>query len=282
MPSVVRSLVALWLCALCASCAGASSETRGDADSDHDGVPDARDQCPNVPEDRDGDDDDDGCPEATDRDTDHDGLFDTVDQCPNDAEDRDAFQDEDGCPDPDNDQDRIPDADDHCPNEAEVYNGYEDQDGCPDRGEVVVTEIVDTILERVYFRRNSTVIGPESGPILDALAAAVVGDPDLQLVALVGQASSRERHAVSIAATRARAVADALVARGVERARLSLYAQVLSTDGTRVQEDRARNVWPAVERANDQAVDPPSLRQPGVTRVDAPPAPPAPAPPGTP
>src|SRR5581483_3594360 len=51
-------------------------------------------------------------------DTDGDGIPDAVDACPNEPEDKDGFEDEDGCPDPDNDGDGIPDKLDKCPNEA--------------------------------------------------------------------------------------------------------------------------------------------------------------------
>ena len=50
-------------------------------DADHDGIPDDEDQCPNEPEDRDGEQDDDGCPEE-DLDTDEDGVPDKQDECP--------------------------------------------------------------------------------------------------------------------------------------------------------------------------------------------------------
>src|SRR5262249_36197796 len=42
-------------------------------DKDHDGVSDADDKCPDVAEDRDGDEDEDGCPEEP-KDDDHDGV----------------------------------------------------------------------------------------------------------------------------------------------------------------------------------------------------------------
>ena len=83
-------------------------------DRDHDGVPDSIDRCPDEPEDRDGYQDSDGCP---DPDNDLDGIPDAVDKCPNDPEDFDGFQDDDGCPDLDNDDDGIPDLNDACPNE---------------------------------------------------------------------------------------------------------------------------------------------------------------------
>ncbi|HEX2678255.1 MAG TPA: transporter, partial [Polyangiales bacterium] len=80
-------------------------------DADRDGVPDARDTCPNDAEDRDGFADDDGCP---DLDNDADGLPDARDTCPTHSEDRDGYQDTDGCPEPDNDGDGIADGRDLC------------------------------------------------------------------------------------------------------------------------------------------------------------------------
>jgi outer membrane protein OmpA-like peptidoglycan-associated protein len=103
-----------------------------DPDNDNDGIPDVDDRCINEPEDRDGDQDWDGCPETSDGDRDGDGILDSKDKCPDEPEDRDGFQDEDGCPDPDNDQDGIPDKKDACPNDPEDKDGFEDEDGCPD------------------------------------------------------------------------------------------------------------------------------------------------------
>lgn len=100
-----------------------------DPDNDTDGILDADDQCPLKPEDKDGFTDEDGCP---DEDNDGDGILDAEDRCPRDPEDKDGFTDEDGCPDLDNDSDGITDADDKCPNEAEDKDGFADDDGCPD------------------------------------------------------------------------------------------------------------------------------------------------------
>ena len=65
-------------------------------------------------------------------DRDGDGVMDDRDKCPDDPEDRDGFQDSDGCPDPDNDRDGIPDYRDRCPSEPESFNRFLDEDGCPD------------------------------------------------------------------------------------------------------------------------------------------------------
>jgi outer membrane protein OmpA-like peptidoglycan-associated protein len=108
--------------------AGAAAPGRNDHDGD--GIPDSVDACPDEAEDKDGFQDEDGCP---DPDNDGDGILDAQDQCPNEAEDKDGFQDEDGCPDRDNDNDGIPDAADKCPNEPEDKDGFEDDDGCPDQ-----------------------------------------------------------------------------------------------------------------------------------------------------
>jgi len=99
------------------------------SDPDKDGVKGSRDKCPNEPEDYDGFEDKDGCP---DLDNDKDGIVDINDKCPNEAEDIDGFEDADGCPDLDNDGDGILDVNDKCPNEAEDIDGVEDEDGCPE------------------------------------------------------------------------------------------------------------------------------------------------------
>ncbi|MCG5056297.1 MAG: OmpA family protein [Myxococcales bacterium] len=103
--------------------------TTSPPDADRDGLADTEDACPDDPEDRDGFEDVDGCPEP---DNDHDGVLDPFDHCPLDAEDLDGFEDEDGCPDLDNDQDGVADAADKCPSDPETLNGFEDDDGCPD------------------------------------------------------------------------------------------------------------------------------------------------------
>ncbi|MBP9111552.1 MAG: OmpA family protein [Polyangiaceae bacterium] len=103
-----------------------------DPDNDKDGILDVDDRCPNEPEDKDGDEDEDGCPEGNDGDRDGDGILDSKDKCPDIPEDRDGFEDEDGCPDPDNDKDGILDKVDQCPNDPEDKDGFQDEDGCPD------------------------------------------------------------------------------------------------------------------------------------------------------
>ena len=103
-----------------------------DLDDDQDGVPDADDQCGTLQEDPDGFQDHDGCP---DLDNDGDGVPDVADQCPLAPEDADGFHDSDGCPDDDNDGDGVRDSADRCPLVPEDINGVGDDDGCPE-GEI--------------------------------------------------------------------------------------------------------------------------------------------------
>ena len=102
-----------------------------DPDDDGDLIPDQDDRCPREAADFDRDEDEDGCTDPV-RDQDGDGVSDDEDACPARAEDADGFQDEDGCPDLDDDEDGVPDPDDACRLEAEDRDGFEDEDGCPD------------------------------------------------------------------------------------------------------------------------------------------------------
>jgi len=100
-----------------------------DDDNDADKFPDTQDKCPNEPEDFDGFEDEDGCP---DRDNDADGIPDGYDSCPMEQEDMDGDRDTDGCPDNDRDRDGVPDDKDKCPDQAEDTDGLGDEDGCPE------------------------------------------------------------------------------------------------------------------------------------------------------
>jgi OOP family OmpA-OmpF porin len=64
-------------------------------------------------------------------DRDGDGIPDDVDQCPDLPEDRDGIQDADGCPEDDADDDGIPDTVDACPLEKGVVDDDPKKNGCP-------------------------------------------------------------------------------------------------------------------------------------------------------
>jgi outer membrane protein OmpA-like peptidoglycan-associated protein len=191
-----------------------------DLDNDADGIPDLSDKCPNVPEDRDGFEDDDGCPEA---DNDKDGLLDRVDKCPNEPEDNDGWDSLDGCPDPDNDADGILDVKDLCPFEPETVNGYADNDGCPDEEQVRVVGDKIVLDDRVHFFVNSAVIRQVSYPLLRRLAKLVTEHPEYTHISVEGHADERgaEDFNKKLSDDRARSVLEFMVKQGVQRERLS-------------------------------------------------------------
>lgn len=123
----------------------------------------------------------------------------------------------------DRDGDRIPDAVDKCPDEPETYNGFEDDDGCPDRGRVVVTERTLETLDKVYFEFDKAAIKPESLPLLDQVAGALAGNPDILLVEVQGHSDERgdDAHNLDLTDKRAHAVAKYLVDKGVDAHRLT-------------------------------------------------------------
>ena len=224
-------------------------------DRDGDGLLDDVDQCPDDPEDFDKFQDEDGCP---DPDNDQDGILDVDDLCPMDPEDKDGWEDEDGCPDPDNDKDKILDVDDKCPNEPETKNGFEDEDGCPDRGRVVVTDTKIEILDKVYFEYNKAVIKSESFPILDAVAATLAGNPDIEQVEVQGHTDERGNDAYNLELSdkRAKAVVQYLVDKGIDVSRLQGqgYGETQPIDRRSNEQAWAKNrrvEFLILKRAND-------------------------------
>jgi OOP family OmpA-OmpF porin len=189
-------------------------------DSDGDGVGDTVDKCVDDPEDRDGFEDDDGCP---DPDNDNDGIPDSFDGCPNDAEDPDGFEDEDGCPEPDNDKDGFLDAQDKCPLQAETLNGNKDEDGCPDPGAEIVHLLPGRIAvdDRIGFggglRNGKPALKDSSAKSVALVALVIKGHADIKKVRIEVRAEGVSKNETQ---SRADAIKDALVAKGVDAGRL--------------------------------------------------------------
>ena len=207
-------------------------------DTDHDGIPDKDDKCPLEPEDKDGYQDEDGCP---DPDNDGDGIPDKVDKCPNEPEDRDGFEDDDGCPDPDNDKDGILDKDDQCPNEPGPIENHgcpdkdKDGDGVPDRIDrcpdtpgpkenqgcpvykaIVVTKEKIELREKVHFATDKAVIQPDSFNMLNEVGDVLAKNPNIG-VRIEGHTDSRatKKHNMKLSQDRADSVRKYLEGRGV-------------------------------------------------------------------
>ena len=186
-------------------------------DRDFDLIPDARDQCPTQPEDRDQYLDMDGCP---DEDNDKDGILDIRDRCANDPEDKDGFEDTDGCPDEDNDKDGILDTQDKCPLKPETKNRYQDEDGCPDQvsqgGQLI------SVGEKIFFANNQSIILRKSYPVLAQVAQLMKRYPEIRLIRIEGHTDNKgssQRNKI-LSKARAEAVKVHLVSLGVEIGRL--------------------------------------------------------------
>ena len=206
-------------------------------DFDHDGILDNVDKCPRVPEDLDGFEDTDGCP---DEDNDKDGIADKIDACPNDPEDKDNFEDDDGCPDLDNDKDGIPDKTDKCPNEPGVP-----PDGCPKKyTNVVVTQTKIEIKQTVFFATNKATIKPMSFGLLTEVAQAMKDNPTIK-VDVEGHTDSQGNDAfnLKLSQKRAESVKKFLVSKGVPSDRMvpKGYGENVPLADNRTDTGRAQN-----------------------------------------
>ncbi len=244
-------------------------EFKGCPDTDGDGIPDNEDACPNDP----GPKETQGCPIA--KDTDGDGIPDDIDRCPLDPEDKDGFQDEDGCPDTDNDGDGIVDKLDACPNEPGPMENHgcpvldrdgdgvpddvdkcpdvpglaenagcpdvdTDGDGIPDRLDKCPTKfgpppdgcpklytLVEVKKERieikqqVHFATAKYRVLPDSFPLLNQVAQVLNDFPKMR-VSIEGHTDSvgGEATNMKLSQRRAEAVRDYLVAKGISPDRL--------------------------------------------------------------
>jgi outer membrane protein OmpA-like peptidoglycan-associated protein len=156
-------------------------------------------------------------------DSDKDGIPDDEDKCPNEAEDKDGFEDQDGCPDPDNDKDGIADASDKCPNEPETINNVEDEDGCPDKGIVSLKDGELQTLEPVFFKKDRARVRHAFWPTLDAIAALLIAHPEIGRCAVQGHSddSGPPDWNQVLSMKRADSVVKYLVAHGVDPKRLT-------------------------------------------------------------
>lgn len=171
-------------------------------------------------------------------DRDGDAIADSRDECPDRPEDKDGFEDDDGCPDIDNDGDHVLDVADACPSERETQNGFEDEDGCVDTVPAEVQALTGTITGLLFAERQ-TDVRASAAPKIRAIADAMTRYPSLAIT-LIGHTDDREANAIALppdagqappdaaassrelAFARAQAVREALVAAGVSTGRIAV------------------------------------------------------------
>ena len=242
-------------------------------DTDGDGIPDDLDRCPLDPEDKDGFQDEDGCPDPDNdgdgivdkmdgcpnepgplenkgcpvRDRDGDGILDHLDKCPDDPEDKDGFEDEDGCPDLDNDKDGIPDKQDACPNDPGVANPDPKKNGCaPKLSLVVVKKDKIEIKQQINFEFGKAVIkGKLSFDILDQVTQVMQSYPAIKKLRVEGHTDSVGNDDMNMRLSQARAesVRTYLVGHGVDPGRLEAigYGETKPIASNATDKGRAQN-----------------------------------------
>jgi OOP family OmpA-OmpF porin len=185
----------------------------------------------------------------TSHDRDYDGVPDSKDQCVEFAEDRDGVQDDDGCPeeDSDADQDGVSDDADRCPTTKETINGIQDDDGCPDAGErrVVFDDGEFVVLDTIRFNTGSADVHPSAHSLLDQVALTLRANPEIQHIRIEGHTDDTGPRAfnMQLSEERAHAVRRYLILRGVNPLRLRVRSygpDRPKEEGTDAQ-SRARN-----------------------------------------
>jgi outer membrane protein OmpA-like peptidoglycan-associated protein len=195
-------------------------------------------------------------------DRDGDRVPDTLDQCLDVPEDTDGHEDEDGCPELDNDDDGIPDAVDRAPNAAETWNGYEDDDGAPDEAPQTREGLVITT-PTIGFRPGS--VRPLANDAGLQVALALLRDlPDVHYL-LTGHADDRGKPEANqrISELRAERARELLVELGASEERLTTRGagSTLPLDPEDTPEARERNRrvdMQVVEALEPTAPEPPA------------------------
>jgi outer membrane protein OmpA-like peptidoglycan-associated protein len=242
-------------------------------DTDGDGIPDDLDRCPLDPEDKDGFQDEDGCPDTDNdqdgivdkvdqcpnepgpldnkgcpvKDRDHDGILDHLDKCPDDPEDKDGFEDEDGCPDLDNDKDGIPDPQDACRDEPGVADPDPKKNGCPRKlSLVVVKKDRIEIKQQINFEFGKAVIkGKVSFEILDQVIQVLNDFPTIKKLRVEGHTDSVGNDAMNmkLSQNRSDSVRKYLESHGIEPRRLesSGFGETKPIASNATEKGRAQN-----------------------------------------
>jgi len=156
------------------------------------------------------------------KDRDKDGNPDGADACPDEPEDVDGFEDSDGCPDPDNDEDGIIDEMDECPDEPESFNDVEDEDGCPDSAVSISVGRLD-LGENVHFEVNKAVLKKKSKLLLNEVAEVLEAHPQILKLRIEGHTDSdgEKDTNLKLSQNRARSVRDYLISQGIDGGRLT-------------------------------------------------------------
>lgn len=245
-----------------------------DPDRDRDGVPNAKDACPDEAGVADADPTKNGCPVL---DKDKDGIADGVDACPAEVGVASTDPNLNGCPlPPDADADGIADALDACPKEAGPASSDPKLNGCPPPKDGDGDGIIDPedacptapgpktadpktngcpaarveqneirILEPVKFAKNSDKLLPESEPVLTSVMEVLKAHAEITKLEVRGHTDSRggAGNNLTLSKRRAASVMQWLIAHGIAPTRLGSagFGQTRPIDSNETEDGRRNN-----------------------------------------
>ncbi|MEM7019862.1 MAG: OmpA family protein, partial [Pseudomonadota bacterium] len=201
----------------------------GSNDSDGDGVPDDKDECPDTPEGITVNEK--GCA----LDSDGDGVPDSQDKCPGTPPN--AEVNKEGCP-LDLDGDGVPDHRDRCPRTP--HGATVDQYGCTPDVRVILTE------DMVGFDTNQSTIKPTAKAVLNELAVEINENMStVQEIRVIGHTDNtgEENYNQRLSERRAQAVVNYLIGQGIPGDRIYSEGKGESNpiDSNSTEDGRARN-----------------------------------------
>ncbi len=151
-------------------------------------------------------------------DSDGDGLADDQDRCPTPAEDRDGLEDDDGCPEVDADHDHIIDQEDACPRES---GGVLAEDrGCPYVLATNEECPIISLAPEIGFEPTDTALDEPQTELVAMIARDIARLPEDYELIVAGHRMATEPPDAGL--ERARAVHRVLVEHGVVPERISL------------------------------------------------------------
>jgi outer membrane protein OmpA-like peptidoglycan-associated protein len=114
-------------------------------------------------------------------------------------------------------------------------------------------------LDKVYFEYNKAAIKSESCPILDAVAATLQGNPDIQAIEIQGHTDERgnPNYNLRLSDDRSKSVRKYLIGKGIEASRLRAkgYGESVLIDSSNTEEAHAKNrrvEFLIIKRATDE------------------------------
>jgi len=187
-------------------------------DRDGDGIPDILDQCPTIRRTRTSGRTKTAAPTRT---TTRTASSDAADKCPYDPEDKDGYEDIDGCPEDDNDGTASSTARTSA-RRARDMDGDKDEDGCPDNARIVVTKKKVFALEKIYFEFGKADIKRDSFGICDEIARVLLENPEIGRVRVEGHTDDKGSDGFNLVLSQSRveSVRTYLIKKGVPADRL--------------------------------------------------------------